>query len=217
MIGHQALALRSTGCATRQRAATSNRFARLMQDAQQGDRRAYGQLLKDITPLLRAAVRRKRPFLAEADVEDLVQDTLMSVHIARATYDAKRPFLPWLYALLSNRMVDAARRQGRRSAHEVQTDDFEHICETLPDRDPGEHYRDPQLLMQAIGELPEGQRKAVELLKLQELSLEQAAARTGTSIGALKVATHRALVSLRKQLRRMAPDTALAPTVPAKG
>jgi RNA polymerase sigma-70 factor (ECF subfamily) len=186
--------------------APAKRFEDLMQAAQGGDTRAYGKLLKDITPLLRAAVRRRRPFLDAADVEDLVQETLISVHTARATYDARRPFLPWLHALLGNRMADAARRHARRSSYEVQVEDFKRDCEAVPDRDHTESYRDPQLLAQAIRELPEGQRTAVELLKLQELSLEQASALTRTSVGALKAAMHRALASLRSNLGAAAAE-----------
>lgn len=175
-------------------------FENLMHAAQKGDAGAYERLLKEIVLLLRNAVRRRRPFLDTADVEDLVQETLISVHAARASYDARRPFLPWLYALLGNRMADAARSHARRAAREVQTEDFERTFESVPDGDDGQHYGDPQLLMQAIRELPDGQRKAVELLKLQELSLKAASAATGMSIGALKIAMHRALLSLRGRL-----------------
>jgi RNA polymerase sigma-70 factor (ECF subfamily) len=187
-------------------AALANRFEDLMLAAQRGDGRAYARLLKELTPLLRSAVRRRRPFLDAADVEDLVQESLISLHAARATYDARRPFLPWLLALLGNRMADAARRHARRANHEVNADDFERAFEAVPDRDHAESYRDPQLLAQAIRELPEGQRTAVELLKLQELSLENASALTGTSVGALKTAMHRALVSLRGRLGAAAAE-----------
>ena len=178
-------------------------FENLMQAAQHGDAGAYERLLREIAPLLRNVVRRRRPFLDAADVEDLVQETLISVHAARATYDAGRPLLPWLYALLGNGMADAARRHARRAAYEVQAEDFERTVESVPDRDAGEDYGDPQRLMQAIRELPDGQRKAVELLKLQELSLKAASAATGVSVGALKIAMHRALLALRSKLGRL--------------
>jgi DNA-directed RNA polymerase specialized sigma24 family protein len=57
-------------------------------------------------------------------------------------------------------------------------------------------------LRAAIAQLPKGQRQALELLKLQEKSLAEAAAETGLSITALKVATHRAMISLRKLMTR---------------
>jgi len=61
-------------------------------------------------------------------------------------------------------------------------------------------YRDPEALRRAIRDLPPGQRDAIELLKLREMSLKEAAAASGTSIGALKVSVHRAIATLRKAL-----------------
>src|SRR5438093_2260219 len=79
------------------------RLGKLMRLAQCGDSVAYAELLNEITPLLRRLVRRQRPFLRPEDIEDLVQDTLLSMHSVRATYDAARPFLPWLFAINRNR------------------------------------------------------------------------------------------------------------------
>src|SRR5437868_7149457 len=93
-------------------------FATLMRGAQSGDKAAYGRLLGAITPLLRSVVRRRRPQLKPQDGEDLVQDTLLSVHAVRATYDWRRPFLPWLLAIARNRVADGARRYAKR-ANEV--------------------------------------------------------------------------------------------------
>ncbi|NJO33967.1 MAG: hypothetical protein HC869_13330 [Rhodospirillales bacterium] len=78
----------------------------LMQLAQAGDAWAYSMLLNLLTPLLDDMIRRRLRFLQPQDVNDLVQDTLLSVHAARATYDASRPFLPWLAAIARNRMAD---------------------------------------------------------------------------------------------------------------
>ena len=173
----------------------------LMARVQAGDRAAYEDLLNDLVPRVRRLVRRQRSFLHAEEIDDLVQDILLSVHVARATYDPQRPFLPWLQAIVRNRLADAARRHARRSAHEVLVDE---VDVTFPSENPnvlGEAYRDPQALTHAIGVLPRGQRTAIELLKLQGLSLKEAARASGTSIGALKVATHRAMRALRKMLK----------------
>src|SRR6516162_11720825 len=90
----------------------------LMGSAQGGDRDAYRALLTAITPRIRRVVRARRPFLGTADVEDLVQDVLLSVHAVLATYDPSRPFMPWLFAIARNRLADAARHYARRRAHE---------------------------------------------------------------------------------------------------
>jgi RNA polymerase sigma factor (sigma-70 family) len=175
-------------------------LAALMQATQAGDAQAYVRLLKQIAPRLRQIVRRQRCFVKAEDIEDLVQDILLSLHAVRATYDPQRPFMPWLMAIARNRLVDAARRYSRRAAHEVQV---ENVPVTFSDAganiDSG-GYRDPEALRQAIEDLSPAQRAAIDMLKLREMSLKEAAAARGTSIGALKVSVHRAMAALRKAL-----------------
>jgi RNA polymerase sigma factor (sigma-70 family) len=177
-------------------------LAALMRAVQSGDGRAYVELLKDITPRLRQLIQGQRRFFSSADVEDLVQDVLLSLHAVRATYDPQRPFMPWLQSITRNRLVDAARRYGRGAAHELQVEDLS--VTFIGDTTNMDHevYRDPGSLKQAIQALPRGQREAIEMLKLREMSLKEAAAATGTSVGALKISVHRAVASLRKTLTK---------------
>jgi RNA polymerase sigma-70 factor (ECF subfamily) len=173
----------------------------LMRAAQRGDGSAYVELLRTITPRIRRIVERRRGFAGTEEVEDLVQDVLLSLHAVRATYDAQRPFMPWLLAIVRNRLADGARRYARTSAHEVHLENADVTFSDAapnPDLDPS---ADVDALHDAIGALPPGQRQAIELLKLQEMSLKEAAAASGSSIGALKVATHRAMAALRRALR----------------
>jgi len=185
-----------------ERTTKSGRLGALMQSAQGGDASSYALLLKEVTPLVRHFVRRQRSFLSTEDVEDLVQDVLLSLHAVRATYDPGRPFLPWLMAIAHNRMVDSARRYGRRAAHEVQVENFEVTFSDAAANIDTEGYRDPEALRQAIEELPRGQREAIEMLKLREMSLKEAAAASGMSVGALKISVHRAIGALRKKLKK---------------
>lgn len=171
-----------------------------MRAAQAGDRRAYAALLCAVVPLVKEAVRQRFRFLQSQDIDDLVQDILLSVHAARATYDSARPFLPWLMAIARNRMADSARRHARRAAYEVPS---EQPVETFPanDANMSANDGDAEALVQAMTKLPQGQRQAIELMKLREMSLKEAAAATGTSVGALKVSVHRGISALRKALR----------------
>ena len=171
----------------------------LMRAAQGGDRDAYRALLTAITPRIRRRVRARRAFLGQADIEDLVQDVLLSVHAVLATYDPSRPFMPWLMAIVHNRLVDATRRYARR-AHEVRVDDLHVTFADVATNTSDEGAGDLEALAQAIRTLPSGQRQAIELLKLREMSLKEASAATGTSVSALKVATHRAMAALRRAL-----------------
>jgi RNA polymerase sigma factor (sigma-70 family) len=177
-----------------------DQFRQLMRAAQGGDGDAYRALLTALSPRIRRIVRSRRAFLDADDVEDLVQDVLLSVHAVRATYDPSRPFMPWLLAIVRNRLADAARRYVRQQAHEVHVDDPHVTFADAAAKSHDEGTADLEALAQAVRGLPAGQRQAIELLKLQEMSLKEAAAATGVSVGALKVATHRAMATLRRML-----------------
>jgi len=177
-------------------------LAALMRSAQAGDVQAYIRLLKDITPRLREIVRGQRRFLKAQDIDDIVQEILLSLHAVRASYDPQRPFMPWLIAITRNRLADAARRYARREAHEVQV---ESLPVTFSDEAANINrgvYRDPEALRHAILALPAGQRDAIEMLKLREMSLKEASAVSGATIGALRVSVHRAMTALRKALSK---------------
>jgi RNA polymerase sigma-70 factor (ECF subfamily) len=178
-----------------------NHFGELMKAAQAGDGNAYRQLLDEITPRIRRIVRSQRSFLQAEDIEDLVQDVLLSVHAVRATYDPERPFVPWLLAITRNRLVDGARRHARSKAHEIHVE--ENLAVTFASDSTNtnmDRYEDVEELSQAIGALPPVQRDAIQMLKLGEMSLKEAAIASHTSVGALKAATHRAMTALRKML-----------------
>jgi len=170
-------------------------WSALMARGQDGDQAAYRLLLESITPYLRALARRGG--IDTEEIEDLVQDILLTVHAARHVYDPARPFGPWLVTIARRRLVDRQRRRGRSSARETELN--EHVTfvaekANLPDR-----ADDARRLRGAISSLPKGERQAVELLRLKELSLKEAAAQSGQSETALKVAMHRALKRLRRR------------------
>lgn len=168
----------------------------LMARGQVGDRDSYRQLLEQITPYLRSVAGRSHR--NKSDVEDAVQDVLLTIHAIRETYDPTRPFGPWLLAIANRRIIDGLRKQGRRRLRErVLT--LEHESMPIVQENVYEKLNDQQL-DSALKGLSPGQRQAIELLKLKEMSLKDAAATTGLSIAALKVTTHRALKSLRKIL-----------------
>lgn len=183
-----------------ERTPDDERLGRLMAAAQAGDADAYLELLREITPRVRRIVSRRRGLVGPDGVEDLVQDVLLSVHVARRTYDPTRPFLPWLLAIVRHRLADGARRYGRHAAHEVVVEDLDVTFASPPPNTYVQAPGDIKTLEAAIRALPAGQRQAIEMLKLRELSLKEAAAATGSSVGALKVATHRAIAALRRML-----------------
>jgi RNA polymerase sigma-70 factor (ECF subfamily) len=166
----------------------------LMARGQGGDAQSYRLLLQGVTPYLRALAHRFG--LGGPDLEDAVQDVLMTLHTIRHTYDPDRPFGPWLTAVARHRLLDRLRRRARQSGRETELTEFHETFAAVETNHPelaGESGR----LKAAIAALPEGQRRAVEMLKLKEMSLKEAAQASGQSETALKVSVHRAIKRLR--------------------
>jgi RNA polymerase sigma-70 factor, ECF subfamily len=173
----------------------------LMARAQDGDRHAYRTLLQDVTPYLRALA--SRCFKDPRDTEDAVQDVLLTIHAVRHTYDPGRPFGPWLVAIANRRIIDRLRRETRTRLREVELlPEHETLLPGAANFHSEEAPASDAALHAAITALPRDQREAISLLKLKEMSLKEAALASGRSVSALKVATHRAIKSLRKRLRQ---------------
>ncbi len=170
-----------------------------MARAQAGDRDAYRRLLEAITPYLRALAARH--IGNRSDVEDAVQDILLTIHTVRHTYDPARPFGPWLATIAHRRIIDVLRRQGRSSAHEIPIGP-EHETLSISEANLQEEAVNARMLRDAVERLPVGQRDAIRMLKLEELSLLEASAANGMSVASLKVATHRALKKLREMIKK---------------
>lgn len=165
--------------------------ARLMAGMQDGHADSCRALLDDIGPLLTNFLRRR---IADREaLEDVYQETLMALFQARHTYDPSRPLEPWLFAIARNIAADHARHFWARASVEQLTDQ-------LPEVAAGEEPLSDPSLDEAIARLPEQQRQAFSMLKLEGLSIEQAAVRSGVSAGALRVRAHRAYKALRKLL-----------------
>ena len=168
----------------------------LMARGQAGDRDSYRRLLEQITPYLRSVAQKSHR--NKSDVEDAVQDVLLTIHAVRETYDPTRPFGSWLLAIANRRIIDGLRKQGRRRLRETvltpEHDSMPMVLENVYEK------LNDQQLDSALKGLSPGQRQAIELLKLKEMSLKEAATATGLSIAALKITTHRALKNLRKIL-----------------
>jgi RNA polymerase sigma-70 factor (ECF subfamily) len=167
-----------------------------MARAQGGDGRAYRCLLEEMAPYLRALATRRR--CDPDDIEDAVQDVMLTVHAIRHTYDPTRPFGPWLAAIANRRLIDRLRRQGRLQSREVPLAAI-HDTATTHEATPDEASV-RGALEAAVDRLPPAQRQSIRLLKLKEMSLKEAALVSGMSVASLKVATHRALKTLRKML-----------------
>lgn len=173
-------------------------WSRWMAAAQDGDRAAYESLLRDVIPFIRAVIARQNRLPDRLD--DVVQDVLLTIHRVRNTYDPARPFSHWLAAIARRRSIDAVRRRMRVQAVEVSDEQaYETFVDPAANKD-FERGAQSDALQCAIATLPEGQKEAVRLLKLQEMSLNEASHATGRSIASLKINVHRALRALRARM-----------------
>lgn len=175
--------------------------------AQEGDREAYQSLLRAIAPYLRAIARR---YLGRGeDSEDAVQEVLLLVHDIRHTYEYGRPFKPWLSTIATRRCIDLLRRRSRRATHEApgQDDPYTHVADHAPGPEDTLLRRHAiDRLHDAVDGLTHRQQEAIRLLRLKELSLDEASAESRQSVGALKVACHRALKSLQESFAQKGRD-----------
>jgi RNA polymerase sigma-70 factor (ECF subfamily) len=181
--------------------------AELMRDYCNGRAGAFECLYKQVAPRLRSYLRGLVRDASAAD--DLLQQTFLKVHSARATYIAGADPVPWIWSIARRSCIDEMRR--RRGAH-VR---LEQAAEGLPELQAGlsgtalgaeseEPYSasDRQRVLEALRLLPEDQRTAVVLTKLGGKSVAEAAAIAGTTPGALKLRAHRAYGKLRTLLDR---------------
>lgn len=156
-----------------------------------GDRQAHAQMLSELGGYLRAFFGR-RLGAGAADLEDLVQDTLLAIHLKRETWDRRQALTPWAYAIARYKLIDHFRRTGRKPTTPLE-DAGELIAEGNPEE--GAVRQDVNRL---LSRLPARARKLVEAVRLRGLSMEEAATEAGLSVTATKVAVHRAMKSLEK-------------------
>ena len=169
--------------------------ASLMRLAQAGDQQAYASLLVLLTSTTRQFARTRLGGVPLID--DVVQETLLTVHRALRTYDPARPFGPWFYAIASSRLIDVVRRERRIARREVPREStFDVAVPTTGDEDI-----DVEAIRAALGQLPDRQRDVIEGLKFRDESVRDIAGRMNMTMSAVKVSAHRGYRTLRKLLR----------------
>lgn len=172
-------------------------WAGLMRAAMVGDEAAYERLLRELAPVLRAIARRVVARAGAAiDAEDIVQETLIAIHLKRQTWVPTEPLGPWVRAIARHKAVDALRRRGRHL--HVPVEDFEDL---LAAEDAGPDFPRADLAKQ-LHHLPARQREVIQSIALDGNSIRQTASRFGMSEGAVRVALHRAVAALAALLQK---------------
>ena len=148
---------------------TEREWSSDMAAAQAGDGTAYARLLRAVVPFLRMVIRRQH--MPADQVDDIVQDALLSIHRVRHTYDPSRPLMPWLAAIAQRRALDGRRRRVRVETFEVAAPE---LLETFPDLSANNQVEvndEHNWLRRSVKNLTPKQRVAVELVKLRGLSV----------------------------------------------
>jgi RNA polymerase sigma-70 factor (ECF subfamily) len=173
----------------------------LMRLARQGDDAAYRRLLGEVAVWLRAVVRRGLVLAGRgpAESEDIVQETLLAVHLKRETWDASRPIAPWLRAIARYKLADHLRRRGFHD--HVDIDEWSNAPELAVEVEASDGIDSQRML----ASLPDRQRTIVWEISLEGHSAADVAARLGMSEGAVRVALHRALKALAALYRQERP------------
>jgi RNA polymerase sigma-70 factor, ECF subfamily len=156
---------------------------------QQGDAAAVTALVSTLSPQLHRFFTSQ--FVSRRFADDLLQETWLKIHEVRHTYRAGEPVLPWIYAIARHTRVDHYRRTRRLEEREQQV-------EQLPERAAAAAPESRGVdLDAALRQLPESQRDVVVMLKVADMSLEEVARATSSSVGSVKQKAHRAYEKLR--------------------
>jgi RNA polymerase sigma-70 factor (ECF subfamily) len=173
------------------------RWADLMRAASKGDEPAYRRLLEEIAPALRSLVTQglRRSGMSPDDAEDIVQETLLSIHLKRHTWRENEPFSPWMRAIARNKLIDNLRRRGR--ATHLPLDDYSEFLAAPEEQQKLSSGETSKMLSALNGR----SRQVVEAIAVEGLDAREAARRLGMSEGAIRVALHRGLTTLAHAFR----------------
>jgi RNA polymerase sigma-70 factor (ECF subfamily) len=184
----------SGNAAAKGRAEEEARWSAWMCRANAGDRHAYERLLAEIGDVMERYLRRR---FGDSDlVEECVQECLLSIHRARASYQPSRPFRSWMFTIVRHKTIDLLRRRGTRQRHETAAPRGEEVA--APAVDPGAALQ----AAEALAAIRPEYRDALILTKLEGHSLGDAAKLAGVSITAMKSRVHRGIREVQSLLER---------------
>jgi RNA polymerase sigma-70 factor (ECF subfamily) len=171
----------------------------LMLATQRGDAASYRALLAKLVTRLRAYYKRRMMGAGRSaeEAEDLVQETLLAVHLKRDTYDPNQLFTPWLHAIARYKLIDHL-RSSKMSRMDVPIDDHQELM-AADDHASTEGTHD---MAKLLDRLPRKTRQAIEAVKLEGKSVAETAVRYGMSESNVKISIHRGLKALASFIGR---------------
>ena len=177
---------------------TTDEFAAMMRQSLKGDAQAYACLLKGTSLLIRPYLAKRLNFANEVD--DILQETLLSIHKARHTYDGNRPYKPWAFAIAKFRLHDYLRAHYSDQLHYAL--DFDELTESLPEHDVTKTTMSYESISEIIKTLPQKQATILQMMHQQGFTAKEVAVKIDMKESAVKVAAHRAYKVLRKKLEK---------------
>lgn len=168
----------------------------LIKMALAGDQNSYKQFLLQISKIIRAVIAKKIP---SADVEDVVQEVLISIHKARHTYDCGRPLMPWLMAITSFRINDYLRKHYTSMRHKIlDIDEFSDILTAVTSEPSGR-----ELVNEMLTKVNEKQQKILTMMYVTGYSPKEIGKMIGMNESAVKVAAHRAVKKIKEKFPKL--------------
>lgn len=177
-----------------------------MTESLAGDQRSYRLLLEESARMLSDYFRSR--IYRQDNRDDLIQETLISLHRARSTYNPSLPYSNWMYSIAYRRYIDYVRKQSRIDRMEVPGETILPLIANHEKETPDDLI-DREAVLRAIQDLPERQREIVRLLKIDGFSVKEAASILDMSETALKVAAHRAYKKIRARFPGGEPESSL--------
>ena len=173
----------------------NNKLRELMRQSLVGDEKSYQQLLMMVAEIVRIVVVKKIP---QAEVEDVIQEILISVHKARHTYDCERPMIPWLMSIASFRINDYLRKHYNQMRH--KTSDIEELVDILSD--VTEEQNNNELLDSIFAELDQKQKQILTMMHVEGYTAKEVGKSIGMSESAIKVAAHRTIKKIKQKFAK---------------
>jgi RNA polymerase sigma-70 factor (ECF subfamily) len=164
-----------------------------------GDTAAFGDVYDQVAPRLRAFLLRQTRNASRA--EDLLQQTFLQMHCARASFAPGAAVTPWAFAIARRLVIDGVRRTRRDVSYEEESPEHQRPSGDLLPDEVVQTKQAARRLEEVLARVPESQRIAFELLKYDGLTLAEAAEVLGTTINAVKLRAHKAYEAMRAALR----------------
>lgn len=163
-----------------------------------GDAASYNQFLQRISLVLRRMTGKKLP---AGDVEDVVQDILISVHKARHTYDGQRPLMPWLFAIAQFRINDYLRKLYNQARHEIDVESVTpSVTDSMTEPSVTGSWDETESIDELLKGVPEKQKRILTMMYVEGFTAKEAGQRLNMNESAVKVAAHRAIKKIRERL-----------------